>query len=203
MDDMAARCSTVPVLFSAAACPFPSTTRGAAANSLSDLQPKTGTTTTAAAASVLPQPASETTMPALVSPLRDVFTAREIARAAGAAPDDVRALMESGQIATIDGSFIGPAEAVRAVRLLQGAAERLLPDRPLFQPRPAAARKAGMPAVASGGLHLGLLGVIAFMTALGLRSEAVKAVEDPKPVRLVFLVRPGPGGGGGGGGLRQ
>ena len=142
-------------------------------------------------------------MPALVAPLRDVFTAREIARAAGVAPEDVRALMESGQIATVDGSFIGPAEAVRAVRLLRGDGERLVPARALFQPRPAAARKAGMPAVASGGLHLGLLGVIAFMTALGLRSEAVKAVEDPKPVRLVFLVRPGPGGGGGGGGLRQ
>jgi protein TonB len=142
-------------------------------------------------------------MPASVSSPPDVFTAREIARAAGASSDDVHALVESGQVVTLDGRFVAAAEAVRAVRLLRGEAERLAPNRSLFQPRPAAARKAGMPLVASGTLHLAMIGMIALMTALGLRGQTVERVVDSKPTRLVFLVRPGPGGGGGGGGLRR
>lgn len=141
-------------------------------------------------------------MPASVSPLRDVFTAREIARAAGVPSIDVRTLIEVGQVVTIDGRFVGPDEAIRAVRLLQGRAAPAAADRHLFQPRPGTARQPGVPILASSTLHLVMLALFAFVT-VGLSSDTAEIRIDPKSTRLVFLARPGPGGGGGGGGLRQ
>lgn len=130
----------------------------------------------------------------------DVFTIREIARAAGVRTSDVRArlaLLEEPRT----GRFFPLHEAARLVRALQGPDSAGLP-RPLFAPPPVPPRRAGVPLAASGALHGLLLTLIVLLTSLGLRSApADEAVHDP--VRLVFLATPGPGGGGGGGGLRQ
>ena len=47
----------------------------------------------------------------------DVFTTREIARAAGTSLEDAEALLESGRIATRDEGLVATDEAIRAVLL--------------------------------------------------------------------------------------
>ena len=59
-------------------------------------------------------------MSSVISAVPDVFTAREIARAAGVSAREVRALILAAELATVDGRFVAAAEAVRAVRLLRG-----------------------------------------------------------------------------------
>jgi periplasmic protein TonB len=129
----------------------------------------------------------------------DVFTAREIARAAGASIGDADALLASGVIASRDGGFADTEEAVRAVLLLRGLQAGPAPERELFSPVRGSGRRRGAPLTASGLLHVAL-GIV-LLAALGVTSQA--EIEPSKPARLVFLVTPGPGGGGGGGGLRQ
>lgn len=129
----------------------------------------------------------------------DVFSAREIAHAAGARTGDVRALIAEGKIGTIDGRFVAAGDAVRAVRLLRGAA---VPDadRPLFSPARASRRSPGRALLASTALHAA---AVAGLVLLTMGVAAAPRFETSTPVRLVFLATPGPGGGGGGGGLRQ
>lgn len=129
----------------------------------------------------------------------DVFSAREIARAAGVSVRQVRELIDSGSIDSTEarGLFMGPRDAVRAVRLLGGA----LAPGDLFRPGPAAGRSRGKALAASGALHATVLAGLILVTTMGLSSAP--PAPSPEPVRLVFLAIPGPGGGGGGGGLRQ
>jgi TonB family protein len=130
----------------------------------------------------------------------EVFTAREIARAAGVGLRDVRSLLSAGTIGTIDGRFVAPSEALRAVRLLGGAAAPR--ERALFEPLAPSKRVPGSAFAASGALHVAMLAVLAMLATMGVAS-APEETADPIPVRLVFLATPGSGGGGGGGGLRQ
>jgi protein TonB len=130
----------------------------------------------------------------------EVFSAQEIARAAGVRVRDVRHLLDAGPIKTMEGGFVGQAEAVRAVRRLrprvnQGARE-------LFAPPSAAARSPGRGLLATSALHAAMLAALIVATTLGLKSEVLQQTP-PKQARLVFLATKGPGGGGGGGGLRQ
>ncbi len=133
--------------------------------------------------------------------VHDVFTAREIARAAGASIGDADALLASGVIAAREGGFTNAEEAVRAVLLLRGLQAGPAPERQLFSHRLGTARRRGVPLTASGLLHAAFGMVL--LTALGMTSQARVEPETRTPARLVFLVKPGPGGGGGGGGLRQ
>ena len=55
------------------------------------------------------------------APLPDVYSADEIARAAGVPTADVRAMLKSGRIRSLNGEFVSMAEAVRAVRRLTGS----------------------------------------------------------------------------------
>ncbi len=131
----------------------------------------------------------------------DVFTVREIARAAGASIGDADALLASGLISSREDGLTATSEAVRAVRILRGQQPGPAPARPLFSPLKETGRRRGVPLTASGVLHAAF-GVM-LLTAFGMTSQAR---VDPQPgptARLVFLVKPGPGGGGGGGGLRQ
>lgn len=167
------------------------------------------------------------TMPAVLS---DVYSGREIARAAGVPEADVAALLASG-VASFDGEFVTEAEAIRLVRALRAeVAGRLKPapthvvrlkpaptdirgvrlqadlPRPLFAPAPARHRATGVPLLASGALHAAAFGLALVLSMIGafqrpLAREATTAIVTP--VRLVFTSEPGPGGGGGGGGLRQ
>ena len=133
--------------------------------------------------------------------VQDVFTAREIARAAGASIGDADALLASGLIASRDIGLAATEEAVRAVLMLRGQQAGPAPERPLFSPSRGTERHRGVPLTASGFLHAAFGAML--LTALGMTSQARVEPQPSPPARLVFLVKPGPGGGGGGGGLRQ
>ena len=135
----------------------------------------------------------------LTATVPDVFSAREIAHAAGARTGDVRALIADGDIGTIDGRFVAAVDAVRAVRILRGAT---VPDagRALFSPPSTARRSPGRALLASTALHAAAVAGLVLLT-MGVAGAPTLATSTP--VRLVFLATPGPGGGGGGGGLRQ
>jgi len=127
----------------------------------------------------------------------EVFTAREIAAAAGVRAADVRALITDDSVRTMAGHFVPATDAVRLVRKLRGLAVPSA-ERPLFGPRATTKRSPGA-LVASGTLHAA--GLILFLL-LTMRVAAPTTFAST-PMRLVFLAMPGPGGGGGGGGLKQ
>lgn len=138
----------------------------------------------------------------------DVYSAREIARAAGVRRRSVERLLRSGEIPTIaGGSFVAFGDAVHAVRALAtGAPMVALRRRELFAAPLESTRRAGVPLALSSALHAGMLAAIVLVTTAGLRSAAVspQPIADEKhKTRMVFLAIPGPGGGGGGGGLLQ
>jgi periplasmic protein TonB len=137
-------------------------------------------------------------MSAATTSVPDVFTAQEVARAAGVRPDRVRRLILAGRVATIDGRYIALPEAVRAVAMAQSQDIGAEPG--LFHRAPAVQRGSGRALMVSGALHVAMLAAIAALTSLTVGTEPQKAAEA---MRLVFLAAPGPGGGGGGGGLRQ
>jgi len=138
----------------------------------------------------------------------DLYSRREIARAAGVSEADVRAILGPRR------EFVAHDEAVRVGRMLAAARARApqpalrLASTPLAdthfsfiripQPR-------GVPLAVSTTLHAGLTALLFFATFnLSPRAATLKADDRPaEPMRLVFLATPGPGGGGGGGGLRQ
>jgi protein TonB len=138
-------------------------------------------------------------------PLPDVFSAAEIASAAGVRPADVQTLVGSGIVRPIGSAnrrFFSPIEAVAAVRAL--SAQVSAAERPLFRPASGLRRNAGMPIAMSGTLHAALAGVLVLLTTLGMaQPQARVSALDRKEMRMVFLVAPGPGGGGGGGGHRE
>jgi protein TonB len=155
--------------------------------------------------------------------LPDVYTARDIARAAGVAESHVSALVQAGEIRSIASfltaeqpdprwaTFVPHDEAVRAVRALQ--AGEVVPARDpdglgrLLTPvsdRHQRTRTASL--VVSTSLHGLVVAGWLVISSLGLTTADEKTDPiDPttQPVRLVFLVQPGPGGGGGGGGLKM
>jgi TonB family protein len=132
----------------------------------------------------------------------DVYSLGEIARAASASVREVAALVEGGQVGTVEGTFVSEAEAVRAVRLLTGAADEQYRTPAMLAPR-TPLRPSALPFAASTLLHAGVVGVLALLTAFGLKDAVTEARAPADTTRLVFLALPGPGGGGGGGGLRQ
>jgi TonB family protein len=131
----------------------------------------------------------------------EVFTTREIARAAGVSLADADALVESGRIVGVDDGLVGSDEAVRAVLLLRGLPAGPVPARGIFSHTAASRQRRAMPLTASSLLHA-VFGA-AVLVVFGLSSDVRAIPEQLSNARLVFLVRPGPGGGGGGGGLKQ
>lgn len=136
----------------------------------------------------------------------DVYSAREIARAAGVPVRLVRDRMASGTIPAIDGYFVAERDAVAAVRALSAApAPGPVHPAQLLATPPPAARRTGLPLALSGALHAAAVLLFVAASSLGLltadtESAITKPAEQP---RLVFLVKAGPGGGGGGGGMRE
>lgn len=157
----------------------------------------------------------------LAHALPDVFTAQEIARAAGVPESHVRGLLASGQIRTVASFLPGVAqpnwddyvshdEAVRAVRALRsGSATAPVYSAgvgQLLAPAPSRPRATTVPLLVSTSLHAVVAAMLLVISSLGLTTadEKTDLIEDEKPaVRLVFLAQPGPGGGGGGGGLKM
>jgi protein TonB len=151
----------------------------------------------------------------------DVYTARDLAEAGGVSEARVLELLARGEIRSVAAqlpiggqqhltSFVAQDEAVRAVRALRagtavGVAGELGLGRELFSQGMRAQRATAVPLVVSTSLHGLAIASILFIASLGLAvaDERTEPLKDPEPIRMVFLVSPGPGGGGGGGGLMQ
>ena len=145
--------------------------------------------------------------------LPEVFTAAEIARAAGVTKENVLALIEAGAIATLPADsrqpLVGHAEAVRAGRALAAGLPLAMAaatgrDSALFSSRRPATATRRAPFAISTLAHAGMVAAVMIATTLGLGRQVQTASEDraPQKLRLVYLALPGPGGGGGGGGLK-
>src|SRR5688500_1031897 len=134
----------------------------------------------------------------------DVYSAGEIAQAAGVPVARVKALVASGRVRSVAVSpgYFAADQAVSAVRALRadgGRSAAMLFDKPEF-----AHTSAKMPVVAASAVHAGLAASLILISTIGLPQAATTPVRvEPVTTRLVFISSPGPGGGGGGGGLRQ
>ncbi|MEX2270826.1 MAG: energy transducer TonB [Vicinamibacterales bacterium] len=141
--------------------------------------------------------------------LADVYSAAEIAKAAGVAVRLVRERIAGGVIQTVDGTFVPERDAVAAVRELSHANPQGLRHpggpRELLSPPAPARRRTGLPLALSSSLHAAAVLLLVAASSLGLLSQDTEAnlTRPLEPARLVFLVKAGPGGGGGGGGMRQ
>lgn len=151
----------------------------------------------------------------------DVYTAREIAAAAGVSESRVRALIARGEIRSIAsrlpiagdpslGDFVAHDEAVRAVQALRRGSVVAVPGalglgRELFAQSARSQRSAAMPLLAATSLHGLAVAAVLLVASLGFAAadERTEPLDDPEPTRMVFIVSPGPGGGGGGGGLKM
>jgi periplasmic protein TonB len=155
-------------------------------------------------ASVLPPHRSVTAMAQVSADMSEVFSAREIAGAAGVPVRLVRDLIRGGAIDALPCGFVTAATAIDAVRSLSGhrPIDTSVP-RQLFAPMARQKTPVRMPLLASVAAHGGIFIALVLAAAIGASSPAVSQPLEFKPVRMVFLAIPGPGGGGGGGGLRQ
>jgi len=140
-------------------------------------------------------------------PPLDVYSDREIARAAGVPVQVVTRLLRSGRIPTVDGRHVTTSDAIRTVEHLRsGRVAGSRDHTPLrLAPPPTARRIAGVPLAASAVLHVAGAALILWFSTLGVRNPGTVNETQARvvPVRLVFLSLPGPGGGGGGGGADQ
>jgi protein TonB len=150
----------------------------------------------------------------------DVYTARDIALAAGVNESRVLQLLARGEIRSVAAqlpivadpslaTYVAHGEAVRAVRALkQGSsvavAGSLGLGRELFAQSARAERSTTVPLIVSTSLHGLAVATILFIASLGfaVADERTEPLKEPEPIRMVFLVAAGPGGGGGGGGLK-
>lgn len=130
--------------------------------------------------------------------LLDVYSAREIARAAGVRPRDVRELAAAGLIQPMPGRFFSEPDAVFAVRSLAGYG--VAGDRTLFRPLSRVRREPALPMALAGTLHAAMLAALVLVTTAGMAKPDAVTPQDKHEMRLVFQMAPGPGGGGGGGG---
>ncbi len=133
----------------------------------------------------------------------DVYSAEQIAQAAGVSVREVERRMLTDQVPA-SGGLVAQADAVRLVRAVvadrtekeiassHGASLLFLADRK---------RRTTVSLATSGALHAMFLCVILIATALGSVDASSHEEPVPAPSRLVFFMAPGPGGGGGGGGV--
>ena len=139
----------------------------------------------------------------LTMPSPDIYSAAEIAQAAGVPVARVEALVADGNLRPFSGEFFSHDAAVAAVRSLRadgGRSVALLFDKPEFEhasPR--------LPIAVSSAFHAGVAASLVLISTIGLpqAAEYERIKNEPVTTRLVFIASPGPGGGGGGGGLRQ
>ncbi len=130
----------------------------------------------------------------------DLYSAREIALAAGVPEDQV----------VLPSAYVPHAEAVRigaTLVMARRGAGSASPE-PLFTVFSHGATGLRSPRVfaLSSTLHATILAVAVFIATFNLAPRAAVLMQEPHPadlMRLVFLATPGPGGGGGGGGLQQ
>lgn len=134
------------------------------------------------------------------------FSLDDVAVAAGVHADEAWRLAALGQAVVSGGDgLVSSDDAVHLVRVLRGELPLTLNRFPFNQLRPERRRAARI--VGFAGLFYGLAALVMIvLTSAGLMRlsdpEALKPPND-EPVKLVYLMMPGPGGGGGGGGLRE
>ena len=133
--------------------------------------------------------------------LPDVYSAHDIAAAAGVPESRVHALILRGEIASIN-EYVPHSEAVRVVKALRHGAVVAVPGalglgRELFAPSARSERATTVPLILSTSLHGLAVATILFVASLGfaVADERTEPLKDPEPMRMVFLVQPGPGGG--------
>jgi len=131
----------------------------------------------------------------------EVYSAREIARAAGVPEADVVALLSKPGAPILLHGFVRHRDAVRIGRALARNA-RVPFGTPAHE---VDGRRVIAPLAVSSTIHAAAIAVALFVATIDLAPRAQAMIEQPRvdPTRLVFLATPGPGGGGGGGGLRQ
>jgi TonB family protein len=127
----------------------------------------------------------------------ELYSPVEIAQAAGVSVDQVRAALGGRS------GFVPHEDAVRLGRALN----RSRTPFSLFVNRADRAPSSRASSLAlSSSLHGAVIAGVIVVTTLGLAPSAnvlESRVERVEPMRMVFMMTPGPGGGGGGGGLRQ
>jgi TonB family protein len=135
----------------------------------------------------------------------DVYSAAEVARAAGVPIRAVEEAIAAGRVRTVHQRFLASDVAAPLVAELQAEFLReqaIAPPPDLFEASRHARRETRIPIAASTTLHGTLIAAVALWPLLGSASTTEMPVDTRPDVRLVFLATPGPGGGGGGGGLR-
>lgn len=163
----------------------------------------------------------------------ELYTAKEIAQAAGVPLDQVVRLMPAKYVVHAEAVRIGrfvvrEAHAVRGVHAVREVPEvrgnhevpevrgvpevREVPEgREVRQAREVLGyehlqRRPLLPLLVSTGAHGGIAALMVFLAGLNFAPRAAVLRIDERPnemMRLVFRQIPGPGGGGGGGGLQQ
>ncbi len=135
----------------------------------------------------------------------DVYSASEIAEAAGVERSSVDELTAQGLLRPVlpGTAYFEGRQAIAAVRTLRGRGlhnTAFLFDQPVFTHTPAR-----LPLAVSSTLHAAVAAAIVFISSVGFTAASSREQTPLENVetRLVFLAQPGPGGGGGGGGLRQ
>jgi periplasmic protein TonB len=152
-------------------------------------------------------------------PLHDVYTAADIAQVAGVPEAQVQGLIARGEIRSISAflpadvpldpaldRFVPQMEAVRVVRALRAGRTVGPPDRiGRLLPSSDRDRPATVPFLVSTSIHGVAAAAVLIIASLGFaRADApTEVLPKAEPVRMVFLMQPGPGGGGGGGGLKM
>ena len=142
--------------------------------------------------------------PGIVLP--EVFSARELAEAAGVPPTLVRQLIIAAEIPTLDGELVAHNDAVAAVQALRRGR---LQAPPIGMPPgvfgSSLSSRAGLDPQSRNvsvlmltGLHtmVALLVALLTNTTLTTASDDSLLLEPPRLARLVFVAEPGPGGGG-------
>ena len=138
----------------------------------------------------------------------EVYSAGEVAQAAGLDLSVVRRLIAAGEIATVDGVLVTEREAVRAVRRLRRGpvrAGRLVFGGALLEHGLGDSPSGAVSAAMSTLIHGVVIPLLVMLTAVQMTTAADRPPDTDRAAlsRLVFVAEPGPGGGGGGGGLRQ
>jgi protein TonB len=125
----------------------------------------------------------------------DVYSADEIARAAGVPAPRVARLLPNGR-------YANRADAVRLVRRLTPVPVRR-GDKPPLTLLASKPRRQGVPLFVSTALHAAFLACLLVLgSGLFASPDTEQDVPELKPTRLVFMMTLGPGGGGGGGGMK-
>lgn len=134
----------------------------------------------------------------------DVFSADEVAQAAGVDVETVRDALAAGYVPSFR-DYVATADALTLVRVLSSGVTTISHERaPLFL-LTGRKRKGAAGLLASGAIHALAILALLLVTSLGLldANDSEVTVKDPVPQKLVYMVALGPGGGGGGGGLKM